>query len=188
MAKVASKVLNPRKAAGSDNIRPSILKQVFPFIIKPLTHIFNNSLRSGIPDQLKIAKVIPIHKKGDKDVISHYRPISILPCLAKLLERLIINRLNSFLDSHNILSKCQYGFRPGHSTELALADVTDQLYSAIEKECHSIGVFFDLSKAFDTIDHKILLSKLSNYGIRGGALSCSVVIYQIESNTPVLMV
>ena len=83
----------------------------------------------------------------------------------------MFHRLKTFLDTHNILSNCQYGFRSGHYTELALADVTNQLYNALDKKCDSIGLFLDLSKAFDTIDHDILLSKLQSYGIHGVALS-----------------
>ncbi|KAJ8044616.1 RNA-directed DNA polymerase from mobile element jockey [Holothuria leucospilota] len=170
IAKIAYASLNPRKSAGFDNIRPKIVLEVIPYILQPLTHIFNRSFETGtFPDLLKKAKIIPVFKKGSADIFCNYRPISILPCFAKILERLMFNRLYSFVTKHSILSDCQYGFRSGHSTELALADAVDKLYSAIQRKQNSIGVFLDLSKAFDTIDHNILLRKLSHYGIRGNA-------------------
>ena len=166
--KVALECLNPKKAAGYDGLRPAIVRRVIPFIADPLIFVFNISLSHGVfPDKLKVAKVIPIYKKGDKNKFINYRPISILPCLSKILERIMYNRIHCFLQKHKILSNCQYGFRPGRSTELALVDAMETLSSASLKKETSIGIFLDLSKAFDTIDHNILLTKLSHYGFRG---------------------
>ena len=160
------------KSSGFDDISPSVVKQVAPFISFPLAHIFNLSLSTGVfPSDLKVAKVIPVFKKDDPHVFSNYRPISLLPCFSKILERLIYNRLNNFLSSNNILHSNQYGFRQGHSTDLALLDIYDKISSALANGHHSLGIFLDLSKAFDTIDHSILLTKLNYYGIRGTPLA-----------------
>jgi retron-type reverse transcriptase len=99
----------------------------------------------------------------------NYRPISVLVCFSKLLERLMTNRLSKFIDKNKILSKHQYRFRKNRSTEHALIDFTDKITKAIDEGKYSIGIFLDLSKAFDTIDHKILIKKLEHYGIRGVA-------------------
>ncbi len=136
-----------------------------------MARIFNGSFESGkIPDDLKIAKVIPIYKNGDLSLVSNYRPISILPCFSKILERLVANRMYNFVEKYNILSPTQYGFRANYSTHLALIDLIDKISSSLDKSLHTIGLFLDLSKAFNTIDHNILISKLNKYRIRGIAL------------------
>ena len=169
--KVAYSCLKSNKSAGSDNLKPGIIRLVIHHIVQPLTHISNLSFITGIfPNRLKIAKVVPIYKKDDPHVYENYRPISILPCISKIIERLMFNRIIAFLDKHNILFDDQYGFRPGHSTELALISAINKLYKALEQKDSAVGIFLDLSKAFDTIDHHILLYKLSFYGIRGNAL------------------
>ena len=144
---------------------------IAPFIIDPLLKIFNLSIATGVvPNDFKLAKVIPIFKTGDTQLVTNYRPISILPGFSKLLERLVANRLNKYISKYNILSKSQYGFRANYSTQLALIDLVDKISSSLDKCNHTVGIFVDLSKAFDTIDHEILLSKLNRYGIRGTAL------------------
>ena len=122
------------------------------------------------PSAFKVAKVTPVFKKDDPHIFSNYRPISLLPCFSKILERLIYNRLDNFLTRFNILHKNQYGFRKHHSTDLALLDIYNNISSSLDLNHHTIGIFLDLSKAFDTINHDILLSKLQHYGIRGLAL------------------
>ena len=133
--------------------------------------MINLSIVNGIvPDKIKIAKVIPIHKKGDPLDISNYRPISLLSSISKVLEKIIHKRTIRFLKNLDIFSDSQFGFRQKHSTTHTILYFIDHIASAIDDHLHTLGIFLDLSKAFDTIDHEILLYKLSHYGIRGKAL------------------
>ena len=116
---------------------------------------------------LKIAKVLPIFKKGSKSSVSNYRPISVLSCINKIFEKLLAKRIYSFLEKQKILYEFQYGFRTGHSTTHALIEITDRIKLAINNNELMCGIFLDLSKAFDTVNHNILLSKLDHYGFRG---------------------
>ena len=126
----------------------------------PLAQIFNKSLESGVfPDALKVAKVVPIHKSDDKMFINNYRPISILPIFSKIQEKIVYSRLESFIDKHNILCENQYGFREKHSTYMAVLNIIDNITEQLDAKAFSLGIFMDLSKAFDTIDHEILLKK-----------------------------
>ena len=163
--------LKSSKSHGFDKISMTLLKEIIYPLAKPLTHIFNHSLSQGVfPDLLKIAKVNPIFKKDDPNEISNYRPISLLPSISKVLEKIVYNRLHKFITKHNILNSNQYGFRKNYSTDLALIQIYDKITGAIANKEHVVGIFCDLSKAFDTLNHAILLSKLSHYGIRGQPL------------------
>ena len=161
-----------KKSTGFDNIGSYIVKQIAPQLVNQLANIFNKSFLTGIvPSKLRIAKVIPLYKTKDPALFSNYRPISLLPFFSKVLERLMYNRLYNFLTEHNILSMNQFGFRKKYSTFLALMDLVDNISKNIDDGNYSIGIFHDLSKAFDTIDHTILLDKLCRYGIRGITLN-----------------
>src|ERR1043165_4468108 len=155
-------------SAGLDDVTPSVVKFAVNFISLPLSHLINCSMTNGVfPSKLKLAKVIPIHKNGDLAVFSNYRPISILNCFSKIYEKIIAARLEGFLLRNNILYENQFGFRKGHTTYMALTTLVDKITSALDKNNYSLGIFIDLSKAFDTIDHSLLLRKLQHYGVRG---------------------
>jgi len=158
------------KSPGHDEISPKLIKTSVRSILTPLTNIFNKSFEQGIvPEILKIAKVIPLFKKKDPFIVENYRPISLLSIFNKLLEKLMCRRLLSYLSKEHILYKFQFGFRKNHSTILAIIEIVDNIRSELDKGNSVVGVYLDLSKAFDTVNHEILLSKLLHYGIRGNA-------------------
>ena len=156
---------------GWDSISGKVIKATYQSFIMPLTHVLNASISCGkFPDELKIAKVLPLFKSGDIFNCNNYRPISILPYFSKILERLLYNRMLNFINQNSILYYLQFGFREGHSTGMALVNLVDKIVSSMDKDEYALTVFLDFSKAFDTVDHKILFSKLEHYGIRGLAL------------------
>ena len=157
--------------SGIDIFRINLIKCVKNEIVQGLTMIINKSISEGIvPDLLKTAKIIPVYKKDDAFLPSNYRPISLPSIFDKRLEKIICVRLKQFLTKHNILYKYQFGFRENHSTSHALIDVVEYIYKSLNDNEFVFGVYIDLKKAFDTVDHDILLAKLEHYGIRGNAL------------------
>ena len=158
-------------SAGYDEIPAHILIQNTILYIKPLTHLVNSSINKGIfPDELKIAKVIPIFKSGNKESIENYRPISILSVFTKVFEKVMYKHLINFVDKNDILYKYQFGFRRQHSTNHAVITLVEKITNALDKGKVVVGCFLDLKKAFDTVNHRILISKLRKYGIRGHIL------------------
>ena len=158
--------------ATMDIFNVKTLKFVQTEIIPALVIVFNKSMKTGVfPDFLKVAKVIPIYKDDEADLPKNYRPISLLTIFDKLLEKVVYTRVKSFLDKHRVLYKYQFGFRSKSSTTYALLDVLDYIYTSLDQGKYVFGVYIDLKKAFDTVSHKILLTKLEHYGIRGLALN-----------------
>ena len=163
--------LQPKKTLDMTGISTWLLQKIVTAISVPLTHIFQGSLASGlVPNQLKIAKVIPVFKSGQKDSMDNYRPISLLSCFSKVIEKIVCNRLTLFLDSNNLITNAQYGFRKNHSTLHPLVHFANFVSTALDKKEHCVAIFCDLRKAFDTVNHAILLNKLKKMGIRGNEL------------------
>ena len=132
------------------------MKQTIQTIISPITHIMNLSLTNGtVPDMMKISKTIPIYKSGDEHSLNNYRPISLLPAFSKILEKLMYKRLINFLDKNKLIYKHQYGFRKKHSTIHPIIQFLSNTFEALEDKPRKL---IDLSKAFDTINHNILLN------------------------------
>ena len=141
-------------------------------ILIPLFIAINKSIVSGeVPDELKLAKVIPVYKSKDSRNFTNYRPISLLPNLSKILERIIHKRLYTYITEKQLLYNSQYGFRSNYSTNKAITELMANILTGFDEKKYTLALFLDLSKAFDTIDHKILLKKLDYYGIRGVALN-----------------
>ena len=161
------------KAYGPNSIPIEILKLLKNNIAVQLSSIFNISLRTGIhPEILKTSNTIPIFKnKGSKLDVNNYRPISLLSNINKLLERIVYTRVYAFLEKHKSLYKHQYGFRSTHSTNHAIVNITENIKKALDNGKFACGIFVDLQKAFDTVNHDILKRKLYHYGIRGVANS-----------------
>ena len=168
---VEIKKLKNKKSTGIDEISSGILKLSAEEITPSLTFLINRSITDKVvPSRWKIAKVIPLFKKGDKNQPNNYRPISLLPIVSKLLERVIHRQLSDYLKLNSILAVEQSGFRPLHSTLTSLVKVTDDWLQAMDKQCYTGAVFVDLRKAFDTVDHNILLNKLMLIGINDSSI------------------
>ena len=164
--------LSSAKSCGPSSISTNLLKKHSKIFCEPLKLVINNSFAEGkFPDLLKIANVCPIYKKGDRNKCENYRPISLLSNLSKLFERAMHTRLYNFLSSNKSLYDLQFGFRQKYSTNHALLSIVEKIRESLDNKTFSCGVFVDLEKAFDTVNHAILLKKLEHYGIRGPAQS-----------------
>lgn len=161
------KSINRNKATGMDDIPAGYLKDMSDIISRPLSHLINMSLQSGaVPTQWKIAKVTPLFKSGVKDNFDNYRPISVLPIASKIMEKAVHKQLMSFLEKHTLLSNNQFGFRSKKSTELATTLLLDNIRKSVDKGNIVGAIFVDFTKAFDSLSHAQLISKLKSYGIR----------------------
>lgn len=157
-----------KHSAGVDDVPCFVLKFVAKYISEPLAVVINDSFSSGtFPDRLKTSKVIPIHKKGDKLQSTNYRPVAIPTAITKIFEKNLNKRLIDYLTQNNIILDNQFGFVQGKSTSDAMYDSLNHIYEEIDRRNSVLGMFFDLSKAFDTVNYDILLRKMWAYGVRG---------------------
>ena len=166
------KSLRTKDSKGHDGISTKMLKSLAPVLLEPITLIINQSLATGIfPTDLKIAKVIPLHKKDSTEKLDNYRPVSLLTAMSKVFEKVAHIQLNQYFKDNNLFYSSQFGFRDDHSTELAALELVDRIHIDLDKKKLPMAIYMDLSKAFDTLDHAILLDKLNHYGIKNNELS-----------------
>lgn len=164
--------LKNKKSVGCDSLSVELLKEIAPEISHALVHLINTSFSTGeFPIKLKQSIIVPIFKKDRRDLLQNYRPIALLSVLSKVFERAMKSRLLEFLNKQNFFSSKQFGFMQGKSTELAITYFTEGVYNSFNNNDKSSGIFIDFTKAFDLVDHKILLGKLEIAGIRGTPLN-----------------
>ena len=167
--KIIDKLKN-KKSSGIDGISNSLIKLSKNVFVKPLAKMINQMLNTGIfPSQLKISKVIPLYKVNDETLLSNYRPIALLLSVSKIFENLMLNQILNYFINDNLLSMLQYEFRAKHSTEFAALNLVDHLTYKLDNRLILSNIYIDLSKAFGTLIHDILLNKLNYYGVRGFA-------------------
>ena len=164
--------LDIKKSPGDDEISGKLLKSCPALFSNLISHLANTVMVTGrYPQKLKLGKIIPIYKKNNKMDPTNYRPISLLSVINKIIEKVIHKRLYEYFEKNKIIYQYQFGFRHSYSTTMALIEITDQLREQIENKYVTMGIYIDLTKAFDLVDHNILLAKLQAYGIRGPALN-----------------
>ncbi len=164
--------IKPSHSSGYDGITPELLKLINNDISSSITLIINQSLTTGVfPKQLKIAKVTPVYKKGNRNDIKNYRPISVLPIIAKVIETTMSNQLVQYFNHNKLFIPQQYGYKKNCSTELAALEMLDRIIEQLNNKLTPINFYLDLSKAFDSIDHDILAYKLEHYGIHNNSLA-----------------
>lgn len=164
--------MKAKKAIGLYKISARVLRDAVCIIETLLTYIINSSLKFGkFPSHWKCAKVTALFKQGDRATMDNYRPISVLPTVSKVIERAAHMQLCAFLESHHLLVMKQFDFRRGRSTPLALTQVTDELLANMDYGLLNAAIFLDLKKAFDTVDHTILIHKLKVPGVSGVSLA-----------------
>ena len=156
-----------RKSIGPNSIATRFSKQFYKEISIPIEKLINLSFETEIfPDALKLARIIPIFKKGDLLQCNNYRPISLTSDISKIMEKLVHQRLCIFLENSNVLYDKQFGFWSKHSTTHALIEITEKIREALDKKQIACGIFIELQKEFDTVNHDILLDKLNYYGVK----------------------
>ena len=166
------KQIDLKKSVRPEDIPPKFIQMAAAEISPTLTKIFNICIKQNVyPDDLKKSCVIPIFKKGDQTACGNYRPISLISPFAKIFEKCLFNQLNSFVNKFHLIHPNQFGFQQNTSTEMAVAQMYEQYATNIEMGLYTCSVFLDMAKAFDSIDHDILFSKLHAYGIRGAPLN-----------------
>ena len=164
------KSLDSNKSSDIYGMSPKLLKILSPAISEILSNIYNESFALGVfPDHMKLAMITPMFKEGSKLGVSNYRPVSVLPIISKVLEKLMLKRLSKYLDKSKIIYEHQFGFQKSRSTTLAVLDLSTRITKALDSGNYAASVFLDFAKTFDTVNHQISLSKLENYGIRGPA-------------------
>jgi hypothetical protein len=167
-----AKSLKNSNSCGPDELHTCIIKNNIDILCIPICHIFNEHINLGVfPEALKRAKVIPVYKKGGTTKINNYRPISLLSVLTKILEKCLAERLQSHMNVNGYISTKQFGFLKGKNTTTAITGLTTQILNNLNDGLKCAGIFCDLSKAFDCVDHDILLYKLEYYGLRGSVLN-----------------
>lgn len=170
IAKIVNSMKN-KKSCGYDDVPIAVIKENLDILAEPLTIFYNECISEGIfPEQLKIAKIIPLHKKGSKTDPKNYRPISLLPILSKIFEKVIKSRLVVHLNLNKVLNLRQFGYQKNVGTGDAIYTLVEDIISKLNMKKRVAGIFLDLSSAFDTIDHKLLIAKLEHYGVRGKTL------------------
>ena len=161
-----------KTSSGHNDISNKLLKEICEPLLPALEYIVNESLKLGVfPTVMKLTKVVPLFKSGKSEIVGNYRPISLLMTISKVLEKVVYNRVYRFLTETGQIYECQYGFRSHHSCKHTIGQLVAHVIKNLELRKDTISIFLDLSKAFDSLQHDIILKKMERYGLRGIALS-----------------